>query len=1089
MSNKVFKYLYFTIVILIIIAGVYPPIKWQLEPYKDINMYILDKTVADNSYREHRGLMWVLNANKYTLGGDKPFDYAADYYGIYPTADHQYSIKSLPSNLNNADLIYIADTYGVYTDEKEELNSEAEQVVFQNGGITKDDISSIKKALYDDHTTLVAEFNTFGSPSGQSEKEEMYDLMGFRWSGWIGRYFVDLEADFEIPDWAVENYEKQYGTSWAFDGEGYIFVKTDGSIVVLESKKDVKASGLKIHFNRRQKAYFGVEEDVYYSYWFDIIEPYEQTDILATYKLKLTDEGMKKFEQISNTTEFPAVVKYKTDKYTSYYFAGDFSDMSQVTAFYKFYGLDWIKKIFAFDTRSNDVPFFWKVYVPMMKTILAEVSGEKGAYEDYVIEYEEGDSYKYNTRVNEQYFEVFKNGKWDAIKISGVNIGMGKPGFYPGEAKITREEYLRWFKQIKDMGANAIRVYTINPPDFYNALYEFNRNTDTPLYVFHGLWVDEESFLSVEDIDDEAFISQIKTEINNTIDLIHGDANIRPKQGHASGKYSYDISEYIVGWIYGIEWDSSVVQLVDEKGGANSSVNLNYLKTVDAKPFENWLARMMDYTLSYEINKYGWSRPISFTNWPTTDILEHPSEPFEFEDMVEIDPNVIQSNSKNSTGVFASYHIYPNYPDFMNLDAGYQAFAIDEHSSSYEAYLKELIATHNLPVLVAEFGVPSSRGIGRNNPDGFDQGHNTEVEQGRKNAELYHAIIDQGYAGGILFSWQDEWFKKSWNLEQFDNPEKRAYWFNAQTYEEQYGLLAFDSSLEDIFSLGGAVDDWRKIEPLIDDKDTFSSGLGTVDSLQVVSDEKYLYMKIDIEGMRDKSFWNEHEAMIAFDVIPNQGNELLKSEGIALNEGTDFILRIKGEEATRMYIDPYYDPLGYLYGDQYKVFEAFQRPEENSGQFSPIFMIQNAKTIIPDTGEILPSQRFETGHFIHGSDNKEADDYNTLADFKINYDNESVVLQIPWMLLNAKDPSEKEFLSDLWEYNLEGSQFIDGIYLSVMTIDSSKQEVVDFGPVRGRDMGEVLYTWDNWDLPGYTERLKDSYEIMKETFMEVQSGK
>ena len=69
----------------------------------------------------------------------------------------------------------------------------------------------------------------------------------------------------------------------------------------------------------------------------------------------------------------------------------------------------------------------------------------------------------------------------EPLVVKGVNIGMGKPNTFPGEAAITKDMYARWFEQISTMNANTIRVYTINPPGFYEALYEHNRNREDPL--------------------------------------------------------------------------------------------------------------------------------------------------------------------------------------------------------------------------------------------------------------------------------------------------------------------------------------------------------------------------------------------------------------------------------------------------------------------------------------------------------------------------------------------------------------------------------------------------------------------------------
>lgn len=76
------------------------------------------------------------------------------------------------------------------------------------------------------------------------------------------------------------------------------------------------------------------------------------------------------------------------------------------------------------------------------------------------VEAEEESSFNYNARIEENSFEVYENDKWVPMTIKGVNMGMAKPGTFPGEAGITEEEYYRWFEQIGEMNANTIRVYT-----------------------------------------------------------------------------------------------------------------------------------------------------------------------------------------------------------------------------------------------------------------------------------------------------------------------------------------------------------------------------------------------------------------------------------------------------------------------------------------------------------------------------------------------------------------------------------------------------------------------------------------------------
>ena len=41
------------------------------------------------------------------------------------------------------------------------------------------------------------------------------------------------------------------------------------------------------------------------------------------------------------------------------------------------------------------------------------------------------------------------------------------------------------------MGAHTVRVNTILNDEFYNALYEYNKNNDDPLWLIHGVWIND----------------------------------------------------------------------------------------------------------------------------------------------------------------------------------------------------------------------------------------------------------------------------------------------------------------------------------------------------------------------------------------------------------------------------------------------------------------------------------------------------------------------------------------------------------------------------------------------------------------------
>ena len=469
------------------------------------------------------------------------------------------------------------------------------------------------------------------------------------------------------------------------------------------------------------------------------------------------------------------------------------SDQEKLPSVYQLSGLTWWQKLFSFEKKGRTDTFFWKAYVPIMTDILTTktdtLSNVNAVQPDIKIE----GGMKVIGKSGDEYLQVYRNGAWEDLLIKGVNMGIAKPGSFPGETKITKQEYARWFDQISDMNANALRVYTIHPPGFYEALYEHNRFAENPIYLFHGVWVNEEVFLEKKNAYDPAVMNDFKEEIQRIIDLIHGNADLEERVGHASGKYVHDLSPYLLGWIIGVEWDPEGVVGTNEKNPNKTSYDGTYIMTENASPFESWLAEMMDFTATYEAEHYEWQHPMSFTNWVTTDLLQHPAEPDENEDLVSVNPNVIKSKEIFFPGLFASYHIYPYYPDFLNYEEKYVEY-IDHRGkkNNYAGYLHDMKENHDMPLLVAEFGIPASRGLTHENVYGFDQGNHSEQEQGQYVKSLFEDIVEEEMAGGLVFSWHDEWFKRTWNTMDYDHPDRRPFWDNIQTNEQHFGLLSFD---------------------------------------------------------------------------------------------------------------------------------------------------------------------------------------------------------------------------------------------------------------------------------------------------------
>lgn len=679
--------------------------------------------------------------------------------------------------------------------------------------------------------------------------------------------------------------------------------------------------------------------------------------------------------------------------------------------------------------------------------------------------YKNADGISYPVKVDSKYFYVFKNRKWSKTFIKGVNIGAAKPGSYPGEFAITKDDYMRWFKYISGMNANTIRVYTILKPEFYEALYEYNKHAKKPLYFFQGVWVNEDDINEIKDAYDERIIEVFKKDSATIVDIIHGNKKLTSEPGHAGGTYTKDVSNYLLGWIEGIEWDPEYVNSTNAKNGEKNKYEGNFLYTKDATPFEASLCEVGDYTISYEMVKYNTQHTLSFNNWPTTDMLSHPNEPNLLEDSATVNMEHMKAKESFKPGLFASYHIYSYYPEFMNYQKEYVEFKDESGNvNTYRAYLKDLKEKHTMPVLVAEFGVPASRGKTHENlHTGFNQGFINEKEQGRMDLSMLHDIYNEGYAGGLIFTWQDEWFKRTWNTMDLDIADRRAYWSNAQTNEQQFGLLSFDpGKKKSVCYIDGNSSEWKSNKPLYSDDKL---------SLFTKSDEKYVYFMIK---MLNSSFdFDKDKLIIAIDTLPDQGNSGMKNSDVTFEKDAEFLVEINGNNNSRILTDAYYDAFYYSYSKSLNMEKRYPEFEKkNSGLFNPIYLCLNRELYLPQDKKVIPLYKYETGKLLYGNGNPDSKEYNSLSDFIFKDD--IIEARIPWQLLNIMDPSTKMAMNDL---------YVSGIKPVKITGMNIGAEIYNPG-AKGQPISMKEYSWSEWEKPSYHERLKSSYYILKDGLKE-----
>lgn len=260
----------------------------------------------------------------------------------------------------------------------------------------------------------------------------------------------------------------------------------------------------------------------------------------------------------------------------------------------------------------------------------------------------------------------------EEFTVKGVNLGVGIPGEWATDYAVSKETYLRWFAQMQEMGANTVRVYITLHDDFYNAFYEYNtareEANEEPLWLIHGVWVNDYIQNSHRDAYDKDFLETFVRDGRTLVDVLHGNKKISLGRGTGSGFYTKDVSRWVIGYILGVEWEDVTVTYTNHKYPDLPPYQGTYLSaTEDASAFESMLAQVGDRIIEYESRRYKTQRLVAFSNWPTTDPFLYPEDITTFfMKCAQVDVEHIRAEDAFLAGQFASYHVYPYYPDYLN---------------------------------------------------------------------------------------------------------------------------------------------------------------------------------------------------------------------------------------------------------------------------------------------------------------------------------------------------------------------------------------------------------------------------------------
>ncbi|MEZ5336990.1 MAG: hypothetical protein R3F46_01895 [bacterium] len=731
------------------------------------------------------------------------------------------------------------------------------------------------------------------------------------------------------------------------------------------------------------------------------------------------------------------------------------------------------------------------------------------------------------TRAGIDYLEIRQpDGSYEPIFVRGMSFSAALPGKHPSEFPHDEQLFRDWLKLIADMNCNVIRVYTILPPEVYKALLYHNTTyPDKTVWLIQGCWITP-PYDPDYDFWGETFNAECEMNSRRAVDLVHGNANFDDRPGWTGGRYTADVSPWLLAWLWGREWEPDDIENFHAISD-RTTYQGRYISAIDKQPIDCWLAKMCDYAVSYEVDQYNTQHPITYSSWPVTDPMEHVSESrlalssIEQEGRVDIfSSDTIQMTVKDFTaspdykaGLYASYHIYPYWPDFLDNEVEYSQARDRFGTSNYYGYITHLKEHYGtMPLLIAEYGLPNGPMPAHKQKQGLHHGGHSEEEVIEGMERLTYDIYDSGCAGAIIFAWIDEWFKKTWVWADFYDPwDDRRLWYNPYDPEENYGMVALlPGEGGPNCTLSGNADEWTDVPELPGESVPIASNAPVISSVQATHDEGWFTLRIAIDNFQDWEF-RDTELSIGYDVLDRSAGNFAWPGPLKFvsDTGLETVVQLKSGKAYMYQCETwrYWRPFNDDVSKSVSLAEAkphYLQMEENRWSWFEPWVETNIYRIGRD-GTFFPSQSFKLNPLPRGSLIAGDPHYSQQAVWNSSPESGVVEIRMPWILLGFVGPHQRRVLqSDPDDPSKNSSAVTDGIGIG-LALTSSRGEQLAVWP--GMDVYDYddpeaelssqfdgwnriltsrsgIYSWEEWGTEDilYHSRLKPIYYAMRDIF-------
>lgn len=658
-----------------------------------------------------------------------------------------------------------------------------------------------------------------------------------------------------------------------------------------------------------------------------------------------------------------------------------------------------------------------------------------------------------------------RDGVFEPFIVKGVELSSSLPGSYATDFAADEATYLRWMEQISQMGANTVWVTIIMDDEFYNALHAFNSAAAQPLYLLQGFRVSEYANNGAHDAYSSDFYQSLKQDAVDAVDVIHGRKNISIGRMRGSGVYRKDVSQWVLGYTVGLEWDPGIIAYTDREGRREAQYQGKYIKTTqNATAFEAMLAQVMDQMVRYETSKYKAQRLVSFVNDPQNDPFEYaPEYGRQIAKYNCMDAEHITAADALASGYFASYRMYTYCYDFADYFSQEQkeklAHILPRLATGlyYQGYTQLLSEYHTMPVVVTGYGYSTARGLV--NQLQTQHGSLSEAEQGEELVSTYNDIVTSGCSGAIISAWQDVWGRRTWNTSFSIDLTRAIRWHDLQSDGQGYGLLAFDPGKETrVCAMDGNPEEWTQADFV-----TQRDGV----RLYAKYDEEGIYLMLAGDAVRA-----DQPVYVPIDTTQKTGSKVCGAPTLVFARPADFVLCIDGTQNSRLLVQERSHAMRENYQQGISGDDPFvEIPAADSARFVIEQMaVEPYQRVVEDAGTEDRRHRgiylaWDTGRLIHGNGNPAGADYQSRADFC--FGDGCVEVRLPWQMLNFYDPSNLQVHDDYYlHYGVEP-----------ISVSSCWLGIAFAGTQGEAPMAE--FQLNGWSKPQYHERLKQSYQIVQ----------